>query len=473
MQLPPLSLVHDAGKWWRFREGVGWREQTDDEVKNEVWKFTWNVVSANVATGTPESVTDYLVKDVLGCVKAVLSIQRQDVDAMDATVFLRFSEGDLSVEAADGYVATQTHHIHVPTVAVAMCRGEEIPESAIRPADSTLFTPGIIPCEFDPQATCPRWLEFVEKSCPHDAEMLQKMFGLALTFNRGYNVFFTIFGEAGTGKSTALDVLATLCTGTTCAISLSDFAKTFRTYNLTVKKLNLVQDMSSVFEGDRYVSEREGLLKSCTAGEVKEVELKYVNPCSRRFRSLLVFGTNSLPRFADRSNAIKDRMRVISFPVVSRGTEWQDIHLAARLREELPGILNWSLRGYGELLESGAAKFPETEYSSALKCDAIKDSRPEELFCDEFLEKTGDANMFLPTMQVYKEFEQYCIQRRLHVPSAKRVIPEILRYRQVEKGRKSLNGATPMCFLGIRFKNDEPLPSGRSPVPALPPVGGW
>lgn len=447
---PRIAVVYDAGKWWRFFENEGWVEITQVDMENDIMKFLWDF--HNGQTGM--NVTDYMKRDVLSCVRGVLAIPRRRANSLDETVFLNFHEGDLRTDSAEGYIATRSHHIHVPTVAKALARGEEIPADAIRRADSRLFTTGMVPCDFDPQATCPRWEQFVAEACPTDGDMLQKMFGLTLTYDRRYNVFFPIFGPAGTGKSTALDMLASLCAGTTCALAMRDFCKEFDTYCLTVNRLNLVRDMGRVTGRDSGSTHREEVLKILTAGEPGIVRVKYVDPMTRNFRALFVFGCNTLPDYEDRSQAIADRMRIISFPNVFRGTSAEDGRLLEKLKSELPGILLWSLKAYGELLLSGNPVFPETLYSQALKAELIQSTRPEKLFCDEYLEPTDAINANLSTMRVYDEYQRYCKRCNYPVASEKTAITKIAECLQVEKRRTTVAGQQAMCFIGVRWRDD-------------------
>ena len=216
-------------------------------------------------------------------------------------------------------------------------------------------------------------------------------------------------------------------------------------------RLNLVQDMDSIFEGEGSVTQREAVLKSCTAGEMSQVEQKYMMSEHRRLCALPVFGCNALPRFADRSGAIARRMRIITFPHVFYGTEKQDLTLADTLRAELSGILNWAFRGHGKLLADGCKTFPETTSASAIKANLIKSARPEEMFCDEMLIRTGDPKNVISSEAVYMWYQDYC-QKNGYKPVGKsRVIPEIYRYMDVEKSISTISGSRRRCLKGVKF----------------------
>ena len=195
------------------------------------------------------NVTRWMIQDVTDNVQAMLTVITPTADALDTTVWLRFEDGCLHAEPAEGWIATRSHLLHMPRVATALYRGEKIPEDAIRPVNSNLFTTGMVPCDFNEYARCSRWEQFVRESCPGDASMLRMMSGLSLTYDRRFNVFFVLFGEAGTGKSTALNVLANLNAGTTCGVSLGLFGERFQIMPLTRNRINIVQDRASLRTG--------------------------------------------------------------------------------------------------------------------------------------------------------------------------------------------------------------------------------
>ncbi len=208
------------------------------------------------------------------------------------------------------------------------------------------------------------------------------MFGLTMTYDRACNTFFVVHGEAGTGKSTTLNILAKLSAGNTCTLSLAQFHERFQNYPLTEKRLNLVHDMEVICGNN--MARGEAILKSGTCGEKISVEKKYVGIRQRYMTAIPVFGCNTLPRFADRSLAISDRMRIISFPNIIRGTAAQDTSLPNSLEMKVSGIFNWALKGYAMLRVLDSPTFPESESAKAVKAESIRSNRPWELLCDEF-----------------------------------------------------------------------------------------
>lgn len=106
------------------------------------------------------------VQNVKTCVKAILEIPPTPDYQRDPSAFLRVANGRMTACPVDGWIATYSRHIHVPGVGESLHRGNPIPDAAIQEATSRLFTPGIVPCDFDSTSTCPRWEQFVTEVCP-------------------------------------------------------------------------------------------------------------------------------------------------------------------------------------------------------------------------------------------------------------------------------------------------------------------
>lgn len=226
--------------------------------------------------------------------------------------------------------------------------------------------------------------------------------------------------------------------------------------------------MASVWEGVGNVAEREAMLKSCTCGEKASVEKKGRDAVYRYLTALPIFGCNTLPRFADRSMAISNRMRIIHFPHVFCNTAAHDSGLYEKLSAELPGILLWALRGYGSLLCCGSHAFPETELATQTKNDLIRSTRPDELFCDECLEVIDDPKVVLSTLAVYDAYCEYCQRRGIRqIEDMNSVIPNIAKYLGIKKAKASYKGRRVACLYGVRFRDDSdeerPTPLSKTP----------
>lgn len=434
-----LSFVYYRQNWYRYTIR-GWKEILEEELDHEIIRY---IVQNRFKLESGE------VSKIRLALMYFCQLDTLD-EPFENTYLLRFSDGRLDPEHAPGWIVCENAMFNVRTIARKIARGESITPEDVREPGPELFTQGKIPCRLQPDAKCPNWEYFLEMACPEDAKTLQQAFGLSLTYDRSFNVFFVIHGPAGSGKSTALNVLQRLNAGSVSQVSLGHFGERFLIYPMTINRVNIVQDMDSIFETDGSVSLREAVLKSITAGESIEVERKHKETQRDYLRALCVFGTNRLPRFADKSNAIQHRMKVIEFPNVFRGTEGQVLNLHEVLIQELEGIFIWALRGYGELLESGSATVWESERSADAKIEAFKETRPEILFCEEMLVR-DDFSGYVSTLEIYKAYEKYCYERGFRAAGMGRVLPLITDHMGIERSKLVRMGGKPFrAVKGIR-----------------------
>lgn len=440
-----IRCVYLNSSWRSFDPKQGWREVSDDFMIQEIVDF---LVENQLKVDKNE------VGKILLALTHFCRIRTQ-AEAFEPVYFLESAEGKIEAEEAPGWIACEDAVFHLPSIALALYRGEQLPEDKLLPIGPNLLIQGRIPCRLNPEAVCPKWDAFLENACPQDALTLQEMFGLSLTYDRSFNAFFVVYGPSGTGKSTCLNVLQRLNLGTVSQVSLGRFGERFFIYPLSRNRVNIVHDMDSIYEGDGSVSLREAVLKSVASGESLEIEQKHKNARTDYLRSLCVFGTNQLPRFADRSEAIGQRMRIIQFPNVFRGKEGQVRNLHESLFKELEGILIWALKGYGELLASGRNAISESTTAGELKASAIKDARPEIQFCEECLEK-DEFSGYVPTLEIYQAYSRFCLARGYSPAGMSKAVPLIVAQMNVEAPKRvKLGGRLTSAIKGFSVVGKE------------------
>lgn len=385
MKTPELMFF--GQQWYMHQAAQGWVAAESKTVEAYVARYLLACEKIDFTQKT--------VADILAGLRGVLHVPNT---GEYFAYFIRRDEtgGIRQLEPADGWLPSENSLVHIPT-------GET------RPFTTELFTPGRVPCVYDPAAQCPRWLQFLSEVAPEEIENLQMLAGLSLTYDRRYNVFFVLHGEGGTGKSTFLNVLQTLNAGAFCNISLSDFGERFQYYDLTTRRANIVHDMDSIYDTGN-VSLRESRLKSACCGEGIHAERKNEQGGTRRAIALNLFACNNFPRFSDRSTAIPSRMRVIGFHRPFRDTAAQDHNLFEKLLKELPGIFRWAVIGYQKLIHSGAKTFPESESSREMKASHMKKSRPEVEFLEEFTSR-DETMQWQPSLEIYTAYKNFCLAR--------------------------------------------------------------
>ena len=188
------------------------------------------------------------------------------------------------------------------------------------------------------------------------------------------------------------------------------------------KLVNIVPDMA-VMNANRKSDELEGVIKAMTSGDIMRVEEKYKPVMSVHPTARMVIATNSLPQFTDPSNGIYDRVRIIAFEQVIRGTKKQNPHLAEELRSELPGILLWALEGLGKLRKQRI--FPESRRGWSLKEAMRTLCDPERTFLMDNVQANKDG--FVPKRDLYDAYRNWCIAEGVMAKGPHRFFESVFR----------------------------------------------
>jgi len=135
------------------------------------------------------------------------------------------------------------------------------------------------------------------------------------------------------------------------------------------------------------------------------VERKHQEPTKAPAIARCVFATNSLPQFADRSNGIWDRIRIIPFETRFRGTDKQNPHLKHEIVErELPGIFTWAVTGLGMLLKQ--KRFPILDAGQKIAQQHRRDCDHEEEFLSEYYHAVEGC--YTPKSEMYASYREFC-----------------------------------------------------------------
>jgi len=226
------------------------------------------------------------------------------------------------------------------------------------PADlSTRMSPVI----FDPNATCPRWDQFMREVFLEDEEMIeyvQRAVGYSLSGDMTERVFFFLYGVGANGKSVFIETIGAMMGDYRLPISMETLAEQ-KNVGGAGPRSDLVRlrgsRLATASEGAQGMRLDERLVKELTGGEPVVARALYEAEISFHPTCKIWLSTNHLPGIRDTSESIWDRLHLIPFE--ARFTEGQrDPGLKAKLMEELPGILAWSVRGYQAWRERGLEK---------------------------------------------------------------------------------------------------------------------
>jgi len=213
------------------------------------------------------------------------------------------------------------------------------------------------PVAHDATAQCPQFTAFIDQVTGGDktlAQYLQRVVGYSLTGLTVEQCLLFLYGNGANGKSTFLNLVRELL-GTELAsqtpsetlmarrsTSTNDIA---RLQGVRVVIANEIEDGSLL---------AESLVKQMTGGEALTAKFHYLEYFEFTPKFKLFIAGNHKPMIRGRDNGIWRRIRLIPFEVTIP-PEKRDRHLQEKLHAELPGILNWAIKGCLDWQESGLA----------------------------------------------------------------------------------------------------------------------
>jgi phage/plasmid-associated DNA primase len=191
------------------------------------------------------------------------------------------------------------------------------------------------------------------------------------------------------------------------------------------------------------------------------VELKCHDAEEARATARCVFASNTLPTMTDKTNGVWDRIRIIPFNQIFRGTDKQNTNLMEELKEELPGILNWALRGYVMLCERTASSaiktFPQCEEGSVALQKLREDSDHERAFLRETTEASSDPEKYLETHNLYLRYKSWALESGYRPVAENKFNAAIMRvYPTAIIDRKRVGTSRPTVVYGIEWFTDRP-----------------
>lgn len=202
--------------------------------------------------------------------------------------------------------------------------------------------------EYNPQAACPKWIEFLETIFNWNYDLIQfvqRAVGYPLTGDVSEQCFFLLYGTGANGKSVFLKTMTNL---------LCDYAQTadFETF-LAKKNDGGVRNDIARMQGRRFISAieaesgkrlSENLIKSLTGGDAISARFLFAEFFDFSPIFKLWLAANHKPKINGTDHAIWRRIRLIPF-AVTIPEDKQDRHLEKKLKAELPGILTWAVQG--------------------------------------------------------------------------------------------------------------------------------
>lgn len=224
---------------------------------------------------------------------------------------------------------------------------------------------------------------------------------------------FFLLGEKRNGKSTFLDMVATLLgEDNTSNLDLCEIGDRFRTAELTGKLANIGDDIN-----DEWVS-NTATFKKVVSGDTVTVEKKGKDPFKLRSFAKFFFSANSLPRLGrgKDSRAVLDRLVIIPFDAkFSKEDDDYDPFIKYKLRSEsvMEALIAKAIPALKEVLVD-----QEFEYCSKVN-DSLEEFQKSNDPILEFFEDMDEVDYLNePVRSVYQKYTTFCVLNSLQPISA-------------------------------------------------------
>lgn len=269
----------------------------------------------------------------------------------------------------------------------------------------TYLSTSQIPVIYNPDATAPRWEQFVSEVMDGDMEqvkLLQEIAGYSLTSNTNLAKAFIFYGSGANGKSIFMRLLGKLVgRDQTSSLSLTTITRQFGLTGLIGKRVNFIDEISgNYFESN--------VIKGLISGERMVAEVKYrPEPLEFVPTVKLVFSVNELPKINDSTPGLYRRFIIIPFE--RSFLQNPDLYLEEKLTAELSGILNWAIVGLRRLYENG--HFNETPKNFEAMRLFKSDNSPLVEFISEHYQVVppqDERQYGILLSDLYSQYRAYC-----------------------------------------------------------------
>lgn len=381
--------MYTRSRWYRWLDSGVWDKEAN--VRDEIWQQMILMKDADVAPSNNRrrSVEEYLQG------QSMMGVPESAVDAHPH--LLNLANGVYDFET--GQLGRATHDLYLTTQ---------------------------LPFEFDADAECPRWLEFLDQVLVDadgnpDTDMImfmQQAFGYSLTSWTKHEVSFWLQGDGSNGKSTLLRVLIGMSGSAARALNLGMLERdTYQLAELAGVRVVMCS------ESPVGLKVADSLVKSLVSGETMSVRAPYGKSFQLEPICKVWWAMNNPPRVADTSEGFWRRVKVVPFRACfGRRGQVADVDLKDKLLAEMPGIFNWALEGLHDLESEGWTACAQIEDATM----AYRESNDVERAFIEACCVEGDG-LQVGGKQLYTAYQEWCKETGHRYKSMTRVASDWMR----------------------------------------------
>lgn len=309
-----------------------------------------------------------------------------------------------------------------------------------------------LPYDYDPNAECPTWDEFL-KDITLDrkdlANILEEYLGFCIRGGRyKYHKALILSGDGKNGKSTFNDVLrAIVGEENISSTSLTKMSvSTFALSDLQGKLVNISEEEPPT------CFKETGIFKNITGENKVTAEKKFKDSFQMVNKAKIIITYNEMPFINDTSTGMRRRLLIVPFDLdLEHGEKKANANIINDLRSEISGIANRAIEGYRRLDAQG--HFTNSEAVDMEVQDIMEDSNPfYAWFNERCSDVRNDENAYEKIKDVYNDYVGYMDDCNLsRVTLGLRKVTKILRQKGFETTQKRVNGANCKVLSGIKI----------------------
>ena len=273
-----------------------------------------------------------------------------------------------------------------------------------------IVTTFYIDYNYNPNADYTDILDYIlDLVCDDDnlAKIIMEFLGYCLYPDCFLRKALVIKGDHRNGKSKFLEVLKIFFgTDNCCNLDIQDIVSRFGLFGIMNKSINLGDDISGQYIGD------DSKFKKVIAGNDVLIEQKGKDAFTYRPIAKHIFSCNNMPRFDDKTGAVKDRLIFVPFSntySIEKGNLNPHIVKEMTSNENMEALLVLALQSLKELIKNN--RFTYSYKSESCLDEFDKDNNPILYFIEETQENSWiGGNVFhnMPVAEAYDKYIKFC-----------------------------------------------------------------
>jgi len=325
----------------------------------------------------------------------------------------------------------------------------DLKEGKLIDHNPNIFTTNLLPYDYDSNASCPKFIKFLQENFLHDQEkidFIQEAVGYAFHQALPTPAIFFLLGEGSNGKSVFINTLTKLVgEKNTSNVSFNKLCEEYYILQLFHKMINISAETPQVKKANT------DIIKAVVAGDWVTGREPYKQPMKFRPYAKHYLSMNTAPNITDTSHGMWRRIMVIEFPRTITEDE-MDRELEEKLALELSGIFNWAIEGYRRL-KARNFRFMEPKALTSSKEAYREKTDSVRMYAKNCLQKTGNEKDKIKFGEVYKQYISFCQEERKS-PETKLNFKKRLQELgfKIDKSKKDSNQ---VCLFGANIKSIE------------------